>query len=93
MRGRDDQWDGLFSYVRLEKRIPEDHPLRPIRKLVDDVLAVMNGRFEALYSVTGRPSIAPEMLLSRQGQSRSRLHLHRRCLQPDPQPKIMAAAA
>lgn len=63
MRGRDDQSDGLFSYVRLEKRIPEDHPLRPIRKLVDDVLAVMNGRFEALYSTTGRPSIAPEMLL------------------------------
>lgn len=63
MRGRDNQFDGLFSYVRLEKRIPDDHPLRPVRKLVDDVLGRMNGRFEALYSGTGRPSIAPEMLL------------------------------
>jgi transposase len=63
MRGRDDQADGLFSYVRLEKRIPDDHPLRPIRQLVDAVLKQMTGRFEALYSGTGRPSIAPEMLL------------------------------
>jgi transposase len=63
MRGRDDQSDGLFSYVRLERRIPDDHPLRPIRRLVDVVLERMNGRFDALYSGTGRPSIAPEMLL------------------------------
>lgn len=49
--------------MRFEKRIPDDHPLRPVRKLVDDVLGRMNGRFEALYSGTGRPSIAPEMLL------------------------------
>ena len=63
MRGRDDQSDGLFSYVRLEKRIPDDHPLRPIRKLVDEVLKQMSVRLEALYSGTGRPSIAPEMLL------------------------------
>ena len=63
MRGRDDHPDGLFSYVRLEKRIPDDHPLRPIRKLVDAVLEQMNGRFDVLYSATGRPSIAPEMLL------------------------------
>lgn len=63
MRGRDDRSDGLFSYVRLEKRIPEDHPLRPIRKLVDEVLKQMSARLDALYAGTGRPSIAPEMLL------------------------------
>jgi transposase len=63
MRGRDDQSDGLFSYVRLEKRIPEDHPLRPIRMLVDEVLKQMSARFDALYAGTGRSSIAPEMLL------------------------------
>ena len=63
MRGRDDRSDGLFSYVRLEKRIPDDHPLRPIRKLVDAVLEQMSARLDALYSATGRPSIAPEMLL------------------------------
>src|SRR3954470_22984268 len=63
MRGRDDRADGLFSYVRLEERVPADHPLRPIRALADEALAALNGRFEALYSSMGRPSIPPEMLL------------------------------
>jgi transposase len=63
MRGRDDRSDGLFFYVRLEERVPADHPLRPIRTLADEVLAALNQRFEALYSSMGRPSIPPEMLL------------------------------
>ena len=63
MRGRDDRDEGLFSYVRLEERVPSDHPLRAIRSLADDALAALNGRFEALYSPTGRPSIPPEHLL------------------------------
>jgi transposase len=63
MRGRDDRSEGLFSYVRLEERIPQDHPLRPIRAVADAALASLNRRFEGLYSTMGRPSIAPEMLL------------------------------
>ncbi len=63
MRGRDDRSDGLFSYIRLEDRIPSDHPLRAIRGLADEALRSLNGRFEGLYSSMGRPSIAPEMLL------------------------------
>jgi transposase len=63
MRGRDDRSEGFFSYVRLEERVPADHPLRPIRALADEALAQLSGRFEALYSHTGRPSIPPEMLL------------------------------
>ena len=63
MRGRDDRADGLFCYVRLEERIPADHPLRAVRRLADEALAALNGRFEALYSSMGRPSIPPEMLL------------------------------
>ncbi len=63
MRGRDDQPEGLFSYIRLEDRVPKDHPLRPIRGLADAALSALSGRFDALYSGTGRPSIAPEMLL------------------------------
>lgn len=53
----------MFSYVRLENRVAKDHPLRPIRALVDEVLAGMSTRFVALYSHTGRPSIPPEQLL------------------------------
>lgn len=63
MRGRDDRSEGFFSYVRLEERIPKDHPLRSIRALADEALASLNKRFEGLYSTMGRPSIAPEMLL------------------------------
>lgn len=63
MRGRDDRDEGLFSYLRLEERVPVDHPLRAIRALTDEALAALNGRLEALYSQMGRPSIPPEHLL------------------------------
>ncbi len=63
MRGREDRSEDLFSYVRLEERVPADHPLRPIRTLADEVLAGLNAHFDALYSQIGRPSIPPEMLL------------------------------
>ncbi len=40
MRGDDRQPDGMFSYVSAEQRVPQTHPLRAIRQLVDDVLRV-----------------------------------------------------
>ena len=63
MRGLDERSEGLFSYVRLEERIPADHPLRGIKALADEVLISLHERFDALYSAMGRPSIPPEMLL------------------------------
>ena len=64
MRGDDQQLQSaMFSYVALEDRIPVDHPLRGVRKLVDAVLAEMSKDFEGLYSKVGRPSIPPERLL------------------------------
>jgi len=63
MRGDDNQQDGMFSYVSPEKRVPADHPLRPIRKMVDEILKEMSPKFAELYSKVGRPSIAPERLL------------------------------
>jgi transposase len=63
MRGDDVQQDEMFSYRRLEDRIPRDHPLRAMRKMVDEILTGMSPEFEKLYSDTGRPSIAPEKLL------------------------------
>jgi transposase len=54
----------MFSYVGLEERIPEDHPLRPLRLLVDAALKELSPRLERLYAKRiGRPSIAPEKLL------------------------------
>ena len=63
MRGDDLQQDAMFSYVSPERRVPADHPLRPIRRMVDEVLKGLSRRFDTLYSTTGRPSIAPEKLL------------------------------
>ena len=53
----------MFSYVTLEQRVPEDHPLREIRKLTDVVLRSLSEEFDSLYSASGRPSIAPEYVL------------------------------
>lgn len=63
MRGPDQKQDAMFSYVSPEQRVPADHPLRQIRKLVDAVLQEMSPQFGKLYSEVGRPSIAPERLL------------------------------
>jgi transposase len=63
MRGGDGQQAGMFSYVSPERRIPADHPLRPIREMTDTVLRQLSPRFARLYAKTGRPSIAPEKLL------------------------------
>ena len=63
MRGEDEKQDAVFSYVSPEERVPRDHPLRPVRKLVDQVLKEMSPQFARLYSKVGRPSIPPERLL------------------------------
>ena len=64
MRGNDKEVQGgMFSYVTLEQRVPENHPLRAVRALADAVLSGMSASFEALYSKVGRPSVPPERLL------------------------------
>ena len=63
MRGEDNKQEAIFSYVSPEQRVPADHPLRPIRAMVDGILKEMSPWFAQLYSDVGRPSIAPERLL------------------------------
>jgi transposase len=63
MRGDDQHQSGMFSYVSLEERVPQDHPLRAIRKAVDEILGAMDKDFDGLYARTGRPSVPPERLL------------------------------
>jgi transposase len=53
----------MFSYMSLEQRVPEDHPLRAVRHLTDAVLRSLSAGFDALYAESGRPSIAPEYIL------------------------------
>ena len=66
MRGDDRQQAAMFSYISPEARVPQDHPLRAIRVLVDEVLGELSPRFETLYARVGRPSIPPEKLLRAQ---------------------------
>src|ERR1700692_2138069 len=63
MRGCDTRTGELFSYVDLEKRVPSKHPLRMVRRVVNDVLAALDGDFSRAYADSGRPSIPPERLL------------------------------
>jgi transposase len=63
MRGDEKQQPVMFSYIDLEQRVPGAHPLRAIRRMVDQALADLSLHFEALYARRGRPSIPPEQLL------------------------------
>jgi len=62
MRGPDSNQQHFFSYVSPDSRVPKDHPLRPIRRMVDKALEDLWRLFSDTYSHTGRPSIAPEQL-------------------------------
>jgi transposase len=53
----------MFSYLSPEERVPVEHPLRAVRKMVDAVLQALSPAFDAMYASFGRPSIAPEKLL------------------------------
>jgi transposase len=63
MRGSDEQPRSMFSYVSLEERVPQDHPLRAIRRIADRALARLSPQLGALYVHLGRPSVPPEQVL------------------------------
>ena len=51
---------------KLEDFVAADHPLRPIRTMVNEALIKLDDLFAGMYEADikgGRPSIAPEKLL------------------------------
>jgi len=58
MRGDDKQQLDVFSYVSPEQRVPQDHPLRPLRVMTDAALRELRPRFNKVYAKTGRPQCA-----------------------------------
>jgi transposase len=66
MRGSDQQQSHVFSYISPEQRVRKDHPLRPIRAMVDEILKQLSPQFQKMYAKVGRPSIPPEQLLRAQ---------------------------
>ena len=64
MRGKADRQAVLFvAAIDLEARVRPDHPLRAIKRMVDQDLAKMGRRFDAAYAAEGRPSVPPERLI------------------------------
>ena len=50
MRGDDKQQLDVFSYVSPEQRVPQDHPLRPLRVMTDAALRDLQPRFNRVYA-------------------------------------------
>jgi transposase len=63
MRGKPNRQPNMFYSFCIEDRIRPDHPLRAIKKLVDEDLSRLGRVFARAYSDTGRPSVPPERLL------------------------------
>ena len=62
MRASDTYTESLFTMSKLEDFIPQSHPLRPIRKMVNEALAHLEGFLTSMYAAQsqgGRPAIAP----------------------------------
>jgi transposase len=63
MRGRPVEQTSMMMLMSLESRVPQDHPIRRIRKLADEALKALSPVFDEIYSEGGRPSVPPERLL------------------------------
>jgi transposase len=66
MRGADTFIESLFTMRRLDDFVPAQHPLRPIREMVNQALKEIEPLLSGMYAADvkgGRPSIAPEKLL------------------------------
>ena len=66
MRGADTFTESLFTMRRLDDFVPAQHPLRPIREMVNQALKEIEPLLSGMYAADfkgGRPSIAPEKLL------------------------------
>jgi transposase len=66
MRGDEQRQGGFIVMTSLEDVVPDDHPLRAIRAMVDAALDELSPELEVLYACGGRPGVAPEYLLRAQ---------------------------
>ena len=53
----------MLCLLSPESRVPQHHPLRRVKILVDEVLRDLSPLFDEMYAELGRPSIPPERLL------------------------------
>lgn len=63
MRGEKQSQVSVTCLINVETMIPADHPIRTIKRLLNEVLVRMDAHFDEIYAENGRPSIPPERLL------------------------------
>lgn len=63
MFGRPESQSQIYFAIDIESWIEPDHPLRGVKRRVDEILRSMRPKFRKAYSRVGRPSVPPEMLL------------------------------
>ncbi len=71
MRGADTFTESLFTMRKLADFVPADHPLRPIREMVNVALLKMDALFSGMYEADikgGRPGDPGSGLAAIRGQ-------------------------
>jgi transposase len=63
MRGKKDKQIVMLSSLTPDQLVPQDHPIRQIKPMVDHALSELSPIFSRMYAEIGRPSIPPEHLL------------------------------
>lgn len=63
MRGETPKQSSMLCLVSPESMVPQNHPIRSIKKLADEALAQLSPVFDQMYADGGRKSIPPERLL------------------------------
>lgn len=63
MRGTPDRQRSIFIVLDLAQRVPDDHPLRPIKRWCDRASAAMSRDFDKAYGRCANESIPPESLI------------------------------
>jgi len=63
MRGNNEQQAAVMLYITPDQKVPQEHPIRSIKPIVDRALLKLSPVFNQMYKKIGRPSIPPEHLL------------------------------
>jgi len=63
MRGKVENQIVMLSSLTPDQLVPQDHPIRHIKPIVDRALRELSPTFNRMYADLGRPSIPPEHLL------------------------------
>lgn len=63
MRGDRDQQANMLLAITPDQLVPQDHPAREIKAIVERALTELSPVFNQMYARIGRPSIPPEQLL------------------------------